>query len=55
LVRFLNGIALSIIPGQLGKLFGYSISVGGIVPRLVEFAQKIGLTHPPTLALASQR
>lgn len=53
LVGFLNGIALSIILGQLGKLFGYSISAGGIVPRLIEFAQKIGLTHPPTLVLGA--
>src|SRR5437762_13392961 len=34
LVGFLNGIALSIILGQIGKIFGYSITKGGIVPRL---------------------
>jgi high affinity sulfate transporter 1 len=53
LVGFLNGIALSIILGQLGKIFGYSITSGGILPRLVEFAQKLGLTHWPTLAVGA--
>jgi high affinity sulfate transporter 1 len=51
LVGYLNGIALSIILGQIGKIFGFSITAGGIVPRLVEFAQKLGLTHWPTLAV----
>jgi high affinity sulfate transporter 1 len=53
LVGFLNGIALSIMLGQLGKIFGYSITAGGIVPRLIEFAQKLGLTHWPTLAVGA--
>jgi high affinity sulfate transporter 1 len=53
LVGFLNGIALSIILGQLGKVFGYSIAAGGILPRLVEFVQKLGLTHWPTLAVSA--
>jgi high affinity sulfate transporter 1 len=51
LVGFLNGIALSIILGQIGKVFGYSITAGGIIPRLVEFIQKLELTHWPTLAV----
>jgi high affinity sulfate transporter 1 len=51
LVGFLNGIALSIILGQIGKIFGYSITKEGIVPRLIEFIEKLGLTHWPTLAL----
>lgn len=51
LVGFLNGIALSILLGQLGKLFGFSITAGGIVPRLVEFIEKLGLTHWVTLAV----
>jgi high affinity sulfate transporter 1 len=51
LVGFLNGIALSIILGQIGKVFGYSISAGGLVPRLFEFVEKLGLTHWPTLAV----
>src|SRR5215467_13190065 len=51
LVGFLNGIALSILLGQIGKIFGYSITAGGIVPRLIEFVAKLGLTHWPTLAV----
>ena len=51
LVGFLNGIALSIILGQIGKIFGYSITKGGIVPRLIEFVEKLGLTHWATLSV----
>jgi high affinity sulfate transporter 1 len=51
LVGFLNGIALSIMLGQIGKVFGYPISAGGIIPRLTEFVSKLGLTHLPTLAV----
>ena len=51
LVGFLNGIALSITLGQIGKIFGFPITSGGIVPRLVEFVSKLGLTHGPTLAV----
>lgn len=49
LVGFLNGIALSIILGQIGKLFGFKLTAGGILPHLVEFASKLHLTHLPTL------
>jgi len=51
LVGFLNGMALSIALGQIGKIFGFVIERERIVPRLVEFASKLGLTHPPTLAI----
>ena len=51
LFGFLNGIALSIALGQLGKLFGFPIDAGGIIPRLLEFIGKLGLTHGPTLAV----
>ena len=51
LVGFLNGIALSIMLGQLGKIFGFPINAGGIVPRLLEFAGKVGQTHWPSLAV----
>src|SRR6201988_5062714 len=39
LVGFLNGIALSIMFGQIGKIFGFPIAAGGIVSRLVEFVK----------------
>jgi high affinity sulfate transporter 1 len=51
LVGFLNGIALSVILGQIGKIFGYSITRGGIVPRLIEFIEKLELTHWATFAV----
>lgn len=51
LVGFLNGMALSIALGQIGKIFGFAIEKDGIVPRLIEFASKVGVTHLPTLAV----
>jgi len=53
LIGFLHGIALSILLGQLGKLFGFPIESGGIIPRLIEFASSLGLTHGPTLAVGA--
>jgi hypothetical protein len=49
LVGFLNGIAISIFLGQIGKLLGFSVESSGIVPRLLEVLGKITLTHGPTL------
>ncbi|HET7106981.1 MAG TPA: SulP family inorganic anion transporter [Candidatus Acidoferrum sp.] len=51
LVGFLNGVALSIMLGQLGKVFGFSITAGGIVPRLIEFVGKLDQTHWLTVAV----
>jgi high affinity sulfate transporter 1 len=51
LIGFLNGIAISIVLGQIGKLFGFSIESGRILPRLVEFLAKLDQTHVPTLLL----
>src|ERR1700746_1926385 len=51
LVGVLNGIALSIMLGQIGKIFGFPIAASGIVPRLIEFVRKLGLTHWPTVAV----
>jgi len=53
LVGFMNGIALSIMLGQIGKLLGFSVEAGGIVPRLLEVISKLGLTHWPTLAIGA--
>jgi high affinity sulfate transporter 1 len=49
LVGFLNGIAISIFLGQIGKLLGFSVESAGIVPRLLEVLGKVTLTHGPTL------
>jgi high affinity sulfate transporter 1 len=51
LVGFLNGIAISILLGQIGKLFGFPITSGGIIPRLMEFISKLPQTHTPSLAV----
>ena len=53
LVGFLNGIALSIVLGQIGKIFGFPIQAGGIVPRLFEFFSKLEQTHLTTLAVGA--
>jgi len=51
LVGFLNGIAISIFLGQIGKVFGFSIDSHGIIPRIIEFVSKLPKTHFPTLAV----
>ena len=51
LVGFLNGIALSIMLGQLGKLFGFEVTSAHILDRLVEIARKLPQTHLPTFAI----
>jgi high affinity sulfate transporter 1 len=53
LTGFLNGMALSITLGQIGKLTGFSVDKEGIVPRLIEVASKLSLTHMPTLAIGA--
>lgn len=53
LVGFMNGVALSVVLGQLGNLFGFRIEAGGILPRLWEFANRLPETHWPTLALGA--
>jgi high affinity sulfate transporter 1 len=52
LVGFLNGMALSIALGQMGRVFGIPIVKAGIIPRLIEFASEIRMTQPLTLAVA---
>jgi high affinity sulfate transporter 1 len=53
LVGFLNGVALAIILGQAGKIFGFPVVEDGIVPRLIEIAGKLDEIHAPTLAVAA--
>ena len=45
LIGFLNGIALSIIAGQLGKLLGIAMVNRDFGPSLLELAERIGETH----------
>src|SRR4029077_10018649 len=51
LVGFLNGVAIHIFLGQIGKVFGFSMKSHGIVPSLLEFIQKLPQTHLATLAV----
>ena len=51
LVGYLNGVAISIFLGQIGKVFGFSMHSRGIVPRLIELAGKLPHTHRPTLII----
>jgi MFS superfamily sulfate permease-like transporter len=51
LIGFLNGIALSIVLGQLGKLLGFPVESTGIVERLLEVGGKLPQIHWPTFAV----
>ena len=52
LVGFLNGIALSIFLGQIGKVLGFQITASRIIPRLLEIVSKLPSTQLPTLFVA---
>ena len=51
LIGFLNGVAISIFLGQIGKVFGFSMQSHGIIASLIEFVKKLPQTHLPTLAV----
>ena len=51
LTGLMNGIALSITLGQLGKIFGFDVGAGRIVPRILEIVEKLDQTHGPTFAV----
>ena len=51
LTGYLNGIALSIISGQLGRLFGFSLEPAGFFRLVAAFISSVGRTHVLTLAL----
>ena len=51
LIGYLNGIALSIIAGQLAKLLGFKVASAGFFRTLFEVASRLGETHLPTLAV----
>ena len=52
LVGFLNGVALGIATGQIGKFFGVPIEGHGVVRPVLELVGKLGLVHLPTLGVA---
>jgi high affinity sulfate transporter 1 len=51
LVGFLNGVAVSIFLGQIGKVFGFKMTAHGIIPSFIEFAHKAQQTNLATLAV----
>ena len=51
LVGYLNGVAISIFLGQIGKVFGFHLDARGIIPRVIALASKLPETHLPTLAV----
>ena len=51
LTGYINGIAISIIVGQLGTLFGFRVEPAGVFRLLWRFFSKLGETHAPTLAV----
>jgi high affinity sulfate transporter 1 len=51
LTGYLNGIAICIITGQLGSLFGFSLAPAGFFRLLWHFFSQLGETHGPTLAV----
>ena len=48
LTGYLNGIALSIIVGQLGTLFGFEVPSGGFFRTLAAVMSRLGETHAAT-------
>lgn len=51
LVGYFNGIAIHIIMGQLGKLFGFPMKSQGFFKHAWEFVSRLGETHALTLAI----
>ncbi|MGE7955119.1 SulP family inorganic anion transporter [Pseudomonas sp. NPDC089530] len=51
LIGYLNGIGLSLLAGQLGKVLGYKIEGDGFILSLLNMLQRLGETHLPTLAI----
>jgi high affinity sulfate transporter 1 len=51
LVGYLNGVAISIFVGQVGKVVGFAMHSRGMIPMFIELAGKLQQTHLPTLAV----
>ncbi len=54
LIGFLNGMALTIVSGQLGKLCGFAVRTDtGFFLRITDFVSKLPRTHFPTLIVGT--
>lgn len=51
LVGFMNGVAISIFQGQIGKMFGFSVKPEGMLRWFLEVCAKLPQAHGPTLAM----
>ena len=51
LVGFMNGVALTILQGQFGKICGFSVKADGMLRWLQEAFSKLPHAHGPTLAI----
>jgi len=52
LVGYIHGVAIVLVIGQLGKLFGLSISAGDALPKLWEATRELGGVSGATIAVA---
>lgn len=53
LIGFLNGVALSIIAGQLAKILGLHILQRDFIPSLIEMGSRLSEIHVPTLIVGA--
>ncbi len=53
LIGFLNGVAISIVSGQVSKLLGFPIDAKRIIPQVIEIIAKLSQIHLPTLAVGT--
>ncbi|TWF74167.1 high affinity sulfate transporter 1 [Pseudonocardia hierapolitana] len=53
MIGYMNGLALTILVGQLPKLFGFSVDASGLFAELIGFAAEVagGATVPAALAI----
>ncbi|MEG0858817.1 MAG: SulP family inorganic anion transporter [Pseudomonas sp.] len=51
LIGYLNGIGLSLLAGQLGKVLGFQIEGNGFILSLINLLQRLGEIHWVTLSI----
>lgn len=50
-IGYMNGLALTIVVGQLPKLFGFSVDADGLIPELAGFLEGVSAGETVTAAL----
>src|SRR5664279_2798934 len=51
-IGFMNGLALTIVIGQLPKLFGFSVDPDGLIDEIIEFGRALADGETVTAGLA---